>query len=143
MFDEQKGFSWTAEVDVLTEREKKALVQWYSQDHMIDEARKFAEQKILDRLEDYLQKTCILPLGRHDQLPEYMLDDEGQALFPTNLDPRVDLEKWQDAVEVAWEVMAEKIGVVQDDVHRSIASAQQLDWDAFMKSVEERKKQRD
>ena len=38
--------------------------------------------------------------------------------------------------------MKDKIGVSHDDVHISIADAQQKDWDSFMKSVEERKKQR-
>lgn len=126
----------------LTDTEQEALRRWYSQEELLREARRLAEGKDYLRLEDYLHKTCLLPLGRHDQLPDYLKTEEGAPLFPTNLDPRVDQEKWQDAIEVAWLVMKEEVGLSHDDVHRSVADAQEQDWQSFIESVERRKRER-
>jgi hypothetical protein len=84
---------------------------------------------------------CLFPLARHSELPDYLKDDEGKPLFPTNLNPKEDLEKWQDAIEVGWEVVEKKFGLHHDDVHRSIAREQKEDWAQFMARYEERKKQ--
>jgi hypothetical protein len=127
---------------VLTEEERKALTQWYSETTVLETAKTLIDEKRWDRLEDYLHKGCLMPLGRHDRLPDYMRNPEGEALFADNLDPRVNLEKWQDAVEVAWAVMKDKLGFAHDDIHRTVAQAQQSDWEAFMESVERRKKER-
>lgn len=127
---------------MLTDREREAIQRWYSEDRVIEAAQRFVRDREYQQLEDYLHKTALLPLGRHDQLPEYLRDDEGAPLFPTNLDPRADEEKWQDAIEVAWEVMREKIGLSHADVHRRIATDQDQDWEAFLASVEQRKKER-
>lgn len=128
--------------EMLSDEQRQALTKWYSEPRVVDEAKKLLQKKDYLALEDYLHKTCLLPLGRHDQLPEYMRDDAGATLFPTNLDPRADQELWQAAIEVGWETMASHIGVTHDDIHRSIASEQERDWEAFIKSVEQRKKER-
>jgi len=125
---------------MLTKEEHAALTLWYSQDPVLDKARQFADSGALEDLEEYVHKTVLWPLGRHENLPDFMLDDEGKPLFPTNLDPRADQEKWQDAIEVGWEVMASSAGISHDDVHREIAQEQKDEWALFMKSVEERKK---
>ena len=127
---------------MLNDKEREALTRWYSRDEVVAQAKKLFDQKEFHKLEDFLQKTVIFPLGRHDALPDYMRDDEGEPLFPTNLDPRVDVEKWRDAVEVAWTVMKDRNGFGQDDIHKNIAQLQQDDWDSFMKSVDEREKAR-
>lgn len=127
---------------MLNDAERQALVQWYSRDEVLETAKKLIDEKRWDRLEDYLHKGCLMPLGRHDLLPDFMKTDEGEPIFPENLDPRAELEKWQDAIEVGWDVMKEKLNFAHDDVHRSVAQAQQSDWDAFMESVERRKKER-
>lgn len=127
---------------MLTDEQRQALTKWYSEARVVDEAKQLLQKKEYLRLEDFLHKSCLLPLGRHDQLPDYMLDEAGATLFPTNLDPRVDQEIWQDAIEVGWETMAAQIGVTHDDVHRNIATDQERDWEAFIESVEQRKKER-
>jgi hypothetical protein len=127
---------------MLDETEHAALTRWYSQDHLLEKARDFADAGALEDLEEFVHKTALWPLGRHDSLPAFMLDDEGKPVFPTNLDPRADEDKWQDAIEVGWEVMAAKLGVSHDDVHRDVARYQEGEWELFMKSVEERKKKK-
>ena len=127
---------------MLTKEEHQALTRWYSQDHVIDKAREFADRGDLEDLEEYVHKTALWPLGRHENLPDFMLDAEGKPVFPTNLDPRADEDKWQDAIEVGWEVMAAKAGVSHDDVHRAIAQDQEGEWERFMKSVQEREKKK-
>lgn len=127
---------------MLDEMEHAALTRWYSQEHLLEKARAFADAGDLEYLEEFVHKTALWPLGRHENLPDFMLDDEGKPVFPNNLDPRADEDKWQDAIEVGWEVMAAKIGVSHDDVHREVAKEQQDEWALFMKSVEERKKKK-
>lgn len=127
---------------MLTDEQRQALTKWYSEARVVDEAKQLLKKKAYLALEDFLHKTCLMPLGRHDKLPDYMCDGEGKTLFSTNLDPRVDQEIWQDAIEVGWETMEAKFGVSHDDVHRNIATDQEQDWEAFMESVEQRKKER-
>jgi len=127
---------------MLTDVERAALERWYSQQHIVDKAKELADAKNWGPLEEHLHRFCLMPLGKHESLPDYLLDDEGKPLFPTNLNPGVDKEKWRDAVEVAWAVMEQKLGLSHDDVHRHIANDQQSDWDAFIKSVDQRKKER-
>lgn len=127
---------------MLTKEEHAALTLWYAQDHFLDQAREFADRSQLEELEEFVHKTALWPLGRHANLPEFMLDEDGKPIFPTNLDPRADEDKWQDAIEVGWEVMAAKIGVSHDDVHRDVARVQKDEWDLFMKSVQDREKKK-
>lgn len=127
---------------MLTEAERNALITWYSRQEVLDEAKRLFEVHRFQDMEDYLHKSCLMPLGRHDALPDDMRDDEGNPLFPNNLDPRVVFDRWQDAVEVCWEVMTDKLGISHDDVHRGVAELQSRDWDSFIESVEQRKRER-
>ncbi len=127
---------------MLTIEEREALQRWYSEQEVLDRAQELIQQKAYEDLEAYLHKTCLLPLGKQHQLPEYMRTQEGKPIFPNNLSPFHEEEKWQDAIEVGWEVVREKLGVGHDDIHRNIASEQDQDWQAFLDSVEQRKKER-
>jgi len=127
---------------MLSDRERSALEQWYSQEKVLAEARRLYEIEADEDLEEYLHMICLFPLSRHAELPDFMKDDAGEPLFPTNLNPRTDEEKWQDAIEVGWDVMERELGFTHDKVHRRIGDVQRRDWKAFMDSVERRKKER-
>lgn len=127
---------------MLTDRERDALVRWYSQQHVLDRARELYDEEAHEDLEEFLHKKCLLPLGRHDKLPDYLLNDDGEPLFKHDLNPFGDEEKWQDAIEVGWQVMEDKLGFSHSDVHRAIAGKQKDDWEAFLESVEQRKRER-
>jgi hypothetical protein len=71
-----------------------------------------------------------------------MRTEDGKPLFPTSLSPLYDAEGWQDAIEIGWAVIEEKTGVSMDHVQSKLRAEKDADWDVFMKSVEERKKQR-
>jgi hypothetical protein len=124
---------------MLTDREKDALRKWYRQDQVKSESKRLIDEQAWEALEEHLHMRCLLPLGRHGELPDFMCDDQGGPLFPKNLNPRNDLEKWQDAIEVAWEVMEKDFGLPHDEVHRKIASVQKDDWDRFVARGEARK----
>jgi len=119
-----------------------ALEKWYARPEVLGHAREIVDSGRVEDLEDYLQKTCLMPLGRHDKLPDFMRDEKGNTLFPTNLDPRHDEEGWQDAVEIAWAVIKMSLGVSHENVHKHIADTQKSDWDRFLESVEQRKRER-
>jgi hypothetical protein len=128
---------------MLTDRERDALRQWYRLKKIRDESELLIGKRLWEELEEHLQMRCLFALSRHSELPDFMRDDEGKPLFPTNLNPGKDLEKWQDAIEVAWEVIEEDFGLSHDDVHKKIAREQKDDWANFLGSVEERRKARD
>jgi len=119
-----------------------ALRQWYSREEVLDEARRLIENKDYIRLEDSVHKLFLLPLSKHDELPNYMRNADGSPLFPTNLSPIVDEPLWQDAIDVGWEIMQEKLGFSRDKLHTSIAEVQEEDWKNFLESVERREKER-
>jgi hypothetical protein len=134
--------SVTPEETMLTTDEKEALRRWYSHEKVLAEVRDLVSKKYWEELEEHLQMRCLFPLSRHSELPEFMKDESGKPLFPTNLNPGKDLTKWQDAIEVAWEVVEEEFGFTHDQVHRWIAGEQAEDWERFLASVEERRKRR-
>ncbi len=84
----------------------------------------------------------LMPLGKIDQLPDYLLKEDGKPLIASNVNPHQDVEEWRDAIELGWEVMAREVGVSQAQLHRQIAERQSSSWDEFMKSVERRKRER-
>ena len=124
------------------DEKRLALRQWYSRDEVLDEARRLIEKQDYILLEDSVHKLFLLPLSQHDQLPDYMRDANGAPLFPTNLNPKEDEELWQDAIDVGWEIVHEKLGFARDELHVNIAKAQEDDWKSFIESVERRKKER-
>ena len=71
-----------------------------------------------------------------------MRDEKGEPLFPENLDPREVEDQWQDAVDIAWQVMKAKLGIAHDDIHLAVADHQQQDWDSFIERAEQRKRER-
>jgi len=127
---------------MLTKEEGEALRQWYEQDNVLAEAKTLIRKGALQELEEYLHMTCLFPLSRHSELPAFMLKEDGSPIFPANLNPKKDLEKWQDAIEIGWQVIAEQCGLTHDEVHRRIGREQKTDWDSFIESVEQRKKER-
>jgi hypothetical protein len=118
-----------------------ALRRWYRRPKILDEARKRIENEYWEDLEELLHMRCLLPLSRTSELPDYLKTDEGQALLPS-LDPRSNLEAWQDAIEVGWEVVEAELGISRDDVHGAIGKQQKESWEDFLKSVDRRKRER-
>lgn len=127
---------------MLTDMEREALRRWYAQDALLQRAKMLYDENKLEELEEFIHASSLFPLGRHERLPDFMKNEDGSPLFPTNLDPRVDETKWQDAIEIGWEILAEKLGIEHDEIHQRIAREQKEDWNAFMKSVEERRRKR-
>jgi hypothetical protein len=128
---------------MLSDRERSALEQWYARDEVLAEARRLYDTKADEDLEEFLHMICLFPLARHAELPDFMKNDDGEPLFPTNLNPQKDLEKWQDAIEVGWEVMERELGFTHDEIHRRIGEYQKRDWKEFLASAERRKKERE
>ena len=124
---------------MLNDRQKDALRRWYARPEVTERARELAGEELWEDLEEHVQMASLMPLGRTEQLPDYLLGEDGKPLLPNNASPMNDVEEWQDAIEVGWEVMEREIGVSQDHVHRNIARRQGDDWDSFMKNVERRK----
>jgi hypothetical protein len=127
---------------MLDDKQKDALRRWYRRDEVLDEVRQQIRRACWEDLEELLHMRSLMPLGRTAELPDYLKADDGSALLPS-LDPRSNLEAWQDAIEVGWEVVASEVGVSRDDVHRAIGRQQKDDWATFMKSVEARKRTRE
>ena len=127
---------------MLDDRQKDALRRWYARPEIIDKARKLQREGRWEDLEEQVNMLSLMPLGKIDQLPDYLMQENGEPLIPNKLDPRKDIEEWRDAVEVGWEVMDREIGVSQTLLHQKIAQQQDGSWDEFLKSVERRKKER-
>jgi hypothetical protein len=127
---------------MLSDQERRALEQWYSREEVLATVRRLNAEQSDEDLEEYLHRVCLLPLSRHSELPDFMRDHDGQPLFPSDLNPTVDLDKWQDAIEVGWEVIERTTGISHDDIHKRTAERQHKDWQAFLESVERRKRER-
>jgi hypothetical protein len=128
---------------MLDDRQKEALRRWYARPEIIDEARDLSAGERWEDLEEHVQMASLMPLSRVDQLPDYLLGEDGKPLLPNNASPMNDVGEWQDAIEVGWEVVEREIGVSQEHVHRSIAQRQGDDWAAFMKDIERRRRERE
>ena len=126
---------------MLNDRQKDALRSWYRRPEILDQARARIKNEYWEDLEELLQMRCLIPLGRTQELPDYLKTDDGQALLPS-VDPRSNLEAWQDAIEVGWEVVESELGVSRDAVHEAIGKQQKASWEEFLNSVEQRKKER-
>ena len=127
---------------MLTETQHEALRNWYARPEVLQQAQRLFEAGAYEALEELLHKKALMPLGIPAELPPYMVDEEGHPLFPTALNPGADLEVWQDAIEVGWEVMVRELGFSHDDVHRGVADAQNDEWQRFLDSVNRRKRER-
>jgi hypothetical protein len=127
---------------MLDDRQKDALRRWYARPEVTERARELAGEERWEDLEEHVQMASLMPLSKTEQLPDYLLGEDGKPLLPNNASPMTDVEEWQDAIEVGWEVMERELGVSRDHMHRSIAQRQGDDWDAFLKDVERRKAER-
>lgn len=127
---------------MLDDRQKDALRRWYRRPEVLDEARKRIADNYWEDLEELVHMRSLMPLVRTKDLPDYLKTDEGEAVLPS-LDPRANLEAWQDAIEVGWEVVEAELGVSHDAVHNAIGTQQKDNWADFMASVEKRKRERD
>ena len=127
---------------MLDDEQKAALRRWYARPEIIDKARELSQQGRWDELEEHVNMLSLMPLSKIDQLPDYLLKDDGKPLIENNVNPHKDVEEWRDAVEVGWEVMASEIGLSQARLNQNIARQQSSGWDEFLESVEKRKKER-
>lgn len=127
---------------MMNDTEKKALEKWYAQQWILDAVRKARDEENWDDVESHVQRNVLLPLSKHPDLPDYMRTPEGEPLFPSNLSPLNDAEAWQDAIEIGWAVIEEKLGITMDEVQGHLRAEKDADWEVFMKSVEEREKKR-
>jgi hypothetical protein len=127
---------------MLSEPQQEALRRWYSRPELLQRVRTLLAAEEYEELEGYLQRTSLFPLGRHSELPDYMLTADGEPLFPTNLDPRQDVELWEAGIAVGWEVVEEQLAFSRNEIQQRIGDQQSQEWDRFLRSVEERKRQR-
>lgn len=125
---------------MLSEKETSALERWYRKDDVLTTAKKLLAAEEWDDLEEHIQMRCLFPISRHSELPDWLRDDEGKPLFPTNLNPRNDLEKWQDAIEVGWRVVEEECGLSRAEIDRKRNREQEEDWRDFLARYEARKR---
>jgi hypothetical protein len=127
---------------MLDDKQKDAIRRWYARPQIVEKARALHREGRWEDLEEHVNILSLMPLGNIDQLPEYLKQEDGKPLIPSNLNPRKDIEEWRDAVEIGWEIMDREIGVSQALLHQNVARRQKDDWQEFMKSVEARKKKR-
>jgi hypothetical protein len=129
-------------MDMLDDRKKDGLRHWYRRPDVLDEARRLMAAGEYESLEEHIQMRALFPLSHHGELPAYLRDDDGKPLLPKNANPGNDLEEWRDAIEVGWEVVETELGMSRDQVHLAIKKQQEQSWEAFLRSVDERKRQR-
>ena len=127
---------------MLDDGQKDAMRRWYSQPEIVDKARALHREGRWEDLEEHVNMLSLRPLSDIDRLPDYLKQEDGGPLIPSNLNPQKDIEAWRDAVEVGWEVMDREIGVSQALLHQTIAQSQDRDWAEFVKRGEKRKKER-
>lgn len=126
----------------LSEEQIAALRRYYAEPQVMQQAKVHLDAEEILELEDWIQMYCLYPLQQHDQLADYLRNAEGQPLFPDNLNPLTNQEGWRDAIEIGWQVVEEQLGLTEDDRHHRAKALEDGDWDAFMKSIEARKKAR-
>ena len=126
----------------MNEKQEDALRRWYAQEWILDTVKRAHEEEDWEEVESHVHRTVLLPLGKHNDLPDFMRNDVGGPLFPTNLSPLQDHEGWSEAVEIGWQVVSEKLGISRDEVQGKIRAEQDEDWEVFMKSVEERERKK-
>ena len=127
---------------MLDDKQKDAIRRWYARPEIVEKARMLHREGRWEDLEEHVNMHSLTPLSNIAQLPDYLKQEDGKPLIPSNLNPEKDIEGWRDAIEVGWEVMDREIGVSQALLHQNIARRQDENWNEFMKSVEARKKER-
>jgi len=127
---------------MLNDKQKDGLGQWYRQPKILDEARRLVVAKEYESLEEHIQMRSLFALSRHQELPDFMKDEEGKPLMPHNAHPRDDVEEWRDVIEVGWEVVEAEFGMSRDEIHLAIKGQQESSWETFLQTVDERKQQK-
>ncbi len=127
---------------MLNDVQKEALRKWYRRPEVMDEARRLIERESWEDLEELIHMYTLMPLRRPSELPDYLKNEKGEALIPSNCSPLNSQEDWQDAIEVGWSVVEAELGVNQGRVNREIKGNEDRTWEAFIQSVEQRKKER-
>ena len=128
---------------VFDEIHRQALERWFDCDEVLNKIRAWQETEQWIKLEEYVRQDRLLPLTLRGDLPDYLYRETGEPLFTANdLHPGTNHEGWAAAIDIAWEVIEKRIDIKRKDVHARIDRIQEDDWDRFMKSVEEREKQR-
>lgn len=126
---------------MLDNNQREALRQWYRREAIRDEATRLIRDEDWEGLEEFIQMRALFPLARHSELPDYLRTEKG-PLIPSNCNPRTDVEEWRDAVDVGWAVVQELFGLSRDEIHLKIKAWQERSWETFLKSVDERMKNR-
>jgi hypothetical protein len=125
------------------ETRREALRRWYGRDECIRRIEELRDAEKWFDLEQYVRQDGLMPLVFRDELPDWLVTEEGKPLFTAaDLHPGNNRESWAEAVEIGWEVIEERTGVERSFVDGYIDEAADADWERFMKSVEERKKRR-
>ncbi len=118
---------------LLNDIQKKALETWYARDEVLAEVRRLRDAGRWEEIEEYVHMGALLPLGQRDTLPDYMLNEKKETLFPDNLSPVGNEEGWQDAIDIGWAVIEKTLGLSHDEVHIRIRDIQHEDWDKFLR----------
>ena len=126
---------------MLNDLQKAALRRWYCRPEVMDEAKRLIERESWEELEELIHMYSLMPLRSTSKLPDYLKNEKGEALIPSNCSPMNSEEDWQDAIEVGWSVVRAELGVDQDRVNRAIKENEDRNWESFIESVEQRKKE--
>jgi hypothetical protein len=127
---------------MLNDEQKAALRKWYLRPEVMNEARRLIASESWEELEELIHMHTLMPLRRPSELPDYLKNEKGKALIPSNCSPMNSVEDWQDAIEVGWSVVQSELGVDQGKVNRAIKGNEDRNWESFLQSVEQRKKER-
>ena len=128
---------------MLDEKQKNSIRQWYRQEKILAEAKLFIDKQEWEALEEFIQMRALFPLGQHSSLPDYLKTEDGGPLIPSNADPRKEVEDWRDAIEAGWEVIDAALGYTRDTIHLAIKEQQEASWETFLRSVDERNRDRE
>ncbi len=125
------------------EAHREALRRWYGQDEFIEKIEAWKAEEAWFPMEQFVRQDGLMPLVFRDDLPEYLVTEEGKPLFTAaDLHPGNNRDSWAEAVEIGWEVIKERTGVLREDVDGYIDKVADDDWERFMDSVEKRERER-
>jgi len=125
------------------ETQRDALRRWYGRDECIEKLRGLAADESWFELEQYVRQDGLMPLVFRDDLPDWLVTEEGKPVFTAaDLHPGNNREGWAEAVEIGWGVIEDRLSVKRAEVEGHIDDVAQADWDRWMESIERRKKER-
>ena len=125
------------------ETRRNALKRWFEREEVLEPVRRWHEEGKWFELEEHVRQGALMPLTIRDGLPDWLFDEEGKPLLgAADLHPGTNREGWAEAVDIGWAVVEQRLGILRDDVVGRIEKIQEDDWERFLESVEERKRQR-